>query len=120
MLENFEEHTPELNDDELKLIPLLIAGFKSYNKDNTIKSNKVVERLNYHLIANNYKIKLTDARLRKLVNHIRTNGLLPLMASSKGYYVSFDKKDIESQIKSLKQRANSINGCAEGLKKFIK
>ena len=54
------------------------------------------------------------------MNHIRTNGLLPLMASSKGYYVSFDKKDIESQIKSLKQRANSINGCAEGLKKFIK
>ena len=32
MLENFEEHTPELNDDELKLIPLLIAGFKSYIK----------------------------------------------------------------------------------------
>ena len=52
MLENFEEHTPELNDDELKLIPLLVSGFKKYNKDNTIKSNKIVERLNDYLIAN--------------------------------------------------------------------
>jgi hypothetical protein len=57
--------------------------------------------------------------LRKLVNHIRVKGILPIIATSQGYYVSYDKQDILDQINSLTQRANSILNSANGLRNFL-
>ena len=66
------------------------------------------------------KIKFTEVRLRKIVNYIRTNGLIPLIATSSGYYVDYSpEKVIESQIKSLKERSSSIYHCAVGLEKIL-
>lgn len=114
MITNFEEITQELSEVELLLLPKIIAGFKNYSVNNPIKEPDIVRRFNER-----NTIKLSGARLRKIVNHIRTNGLLPLIATSKGYYVSYDRSEIEKQIESLKQRANSINNCANGLNRFI-
>jgi hypothetical protein len=44
--------------------------------------------------------------------------MLPLIATSDGYYVSYDKIEIEKQIQSLKERAESINRCANGMLVF--
>jgi hypothetical protein len=41
------------------------------------------------------------------------------MATSQGYYVSYDKQEILDQINSLTQRANSIMNSANGLKNFL-
>ena len=38
MITNFEQITAELNDKELEMLPLVIAGFKRYTKDNPIKA----------------------------------------------------------------------------------
>lgn len=116
MIVNFENITNELTEVELTILPMVIRGFSNYNKNNPIKEPEIVERFN----QKDYGVKLTGARLRKIVNHIRTNGLLPLIATSKGYYVSYDEVEIETQIKSLKQRARSIDSCADGLSKFLK
>jgi len=115
MVTNFESITTELTDYELSIVPAIIAGFKRYSKESPIKSADVVERFNNY---NGSKI-LTDARLRKIVNHIRTNGLLPLIATSNGYYVSHDRDEILKQIESLEQRSRSIENCAKGLKRFV-
>lgn len=120
MLTNFEDITQELSEDELSIVPVLILGFQNRTKENPIKAPDVVIKVNEYLRANNYKIKLTEPRLRKIVNHIRTNALLSLIATSNGYYVSNDRQEILNQIESLEQRANSIARCALGLKKFIK
>lgn len=120
MLTNFEDITQELSEDELSIVPVLILGFQNRTKENPIKAPNVVIKVNEYLRANNYKIKLTEPRLRKIVNHIRTNALLPLIATSNGYYVSNDRQEILNQIESLEQKANSIARCALGLKKFIK
>lgn len=119
MINGFEDFTNELNEDEKKLIPILMSGFKKYSKDNPIKAKEIVSRLNEFLSKNEYGIKMTDVRLRKLVNHIRSSGKQPIIATSNGYYVSYDKDEIRQQIESLQQRARSINVCAEGLSKFI-
>lgn len=119
MITNFENITQELNEDELKLVPLLISGFKKRTKDNPIKAPEIVKRINGYLEANNFSIKMNEPRLRKIVNHIRTNGLLPLIATSNGYYTTNDRMEIINQIDSLEQRANSIAKCALGLKKFL-
>lgn len=120
MIDNFEDFTHELSDDELKLVPLVISGFKNYTINNPIKSDTIVKRMNEFLTKNDYPIKMSGVRLRKIVNHIRTNGLQPLIATSKGYFVSEDKEVIQEQINSLNQRANSIKRCADGLSKYLK
>lgn len=116
MIKNFETQTDELSESEMFLIPLMIRGLETKTKDNPIKSHEIVASMNTYLKG---KIKFTDARLRKCVNHIRTNGILPVIATSKGYYVSNDRQEIIEQIESLTQRANSIKSCANGLKKFL-
>jgi len=115
MITNFEKLTFELTENEMKIVPLLIRGFKNYTEKNPIKEPDIVKRFN----DRNSEVKLTGVRLRKIVNYIRVNGLLPLIATSKGYYVSYNKEIILSQIKSLNQRAISIHNCANGLESFL-
>jgi hypothetical protein len=114
MITNFEEITYNLTDKEKEILPLIIKGFMNYTEENPIKEPEIVSRFN----ERNNGVRLNGVLLRKLVNFIRSNGLLPLIATSKGYYVSYDKEVVLSQIKSLRQRAKSINDCANGLVKF--
>lgn len=119
MITNFEEYTQDLNSDEHKLVPILVSAFKQRTINNPIKAPEIIQRVNQYLNEKSMGFKLTEPRLRKIVNHIRTNSLLPLIATSKGYYYSTERKDIIDQIESLEQRANSIARCALGLKKFL-
>ena len=119
MITNFEDFTNELNERELEILPLVVHSFRKYDKDNPIKSQDIVRKMNIYLEERNYKIKMTGARLRKMVNFIRSNSIIPLIATSKGYFTSKNKQTIESQIKSLLERAKSIESCAIGLNKFL-
>jgi len=119
MITNFEQVTFELTNEEMEILPLVMHGFRQYKKNNPIKAELIVSRMNQFLNNRGYKIRLTQPRLRKLVNYIRSNGLLPLIATSHGYFTSDCKETIIEQIKSLQERANSIERCAQGLKKFL-
>ena len=119
MITNFEEYTHELSAEEIEILPLVVNGFRHYKKTNPIKAQLIVERMNVFLENNGYKIRLTQPRLRKIVNYIRTNSIIPLIATSNGYFTTDCKLTIQEQIKSLQERANSIERCAQGLKKFL-
>lgn len=114
MITNFEEITYDLTDEELQIVNLLIRGFKNHTSKNPIKAPEIVSAINVK-----YNLKLSEPRLRKLCNYIRSNGLLPLIATSKGYYCSYDKTEIEQQIQSLRERADAIYQSANGLTKFL-
>jgi hypothetical protein len=116
---NFEEFTHELTSEEMEILPIVVHGFRNYKKTNPIKAELIVTRMNEYLLARGYKTRMTQPRLRKMVNYIRTNGLIPLIATSNGYFTSDCKETIQEQIKSLQERANSITRCANGLKKFL-
>jgi hypothetical protein len=118
MINNFEDFTEELTPDELKLVAPLMTGLRTKTKENTIKAPKIVKAMNIFAQKNGL-IKITEPRLRKLVNHIRVKGILPIIATSQGYYVSYDKQEILDQINSLTQRANSIMKSADGLRNFL-
>jgi hypothetical protein len=118
MITNFETITEELTAKELEIIPILVSGFNRYTKENPIKSPALIKNLNEYFVKNNIKNKIDGPRLRKCCNYIRSNAMLPLVATSNGYYVSSDKEEIKKQIKSLIERANSIMNCAKGLNKF--
>ena len=121
MITNFEAITSPLTEDELKLIPYLVDGLKKRDKKNAIKGEDICSRLQDFKknIGISEKPKLTDSRLRKMVNYIRINGLLPVGATSNGYFCITDRLEIERQVKSLKQRAEAINAAAEALNKFM-
>lgn len=114
MITNFEEITSELTDAEKIVLPILINGLKKFYKDKPIKAPIIVAKINEA-----YKVDLTEPRLRKLINHIRVNSLLPIIATSNGYFVSTDRQEIEKQIRSLEERARSIQKSADGLKKIL-
>jgi hypothetical protein len=118
MIKNFEQITKEMTEDEKKLVPLIIRGLSTRTKENPIKGAEIVNAINSQ--KEKYGIKLfSEPRLRKIVNFIRTESILPLMGTSNGYYCTKDRDELESQIESLTQRAEAIMTSANGLKKFI-
>jgi len=117
MITNFEDITHDLTTEEKKLIPILIKGFKTHTILNPIKAPEIVSALNSKDLG--LEKKFTEVRLRKLCNFIRTNSIIPLCATSKGYFVSYEKLEIENQILSLRERADAIIACADGLQNFI-
>jgi transcriptional regulator of met regulon len=118
MITNFEEITFDLTDDELKLVNPICAGLIKRTAKNPIKAPEIVKQMNIFAEQKGL-VKLTDARLRKVVNYIRCNSMMPLMATKKGYYCATTKDEIASQIQSLKERASSILNAANGLEKFM-
>lgn len=120
MITNFEDITDELTDDEMRLVPDICEAFRKYTKDNPIKSTEIVDRVNANKDKLGITFTFTGARLRKICNYIRTNGMIPLIATNNGYYVDYSPEALESQIRSLRERASAINRSAEGLEKFIK
>lgn len=118
MINNFEDFTYELTEQEKSLLPMLIKGLSNKSSEEPIKASDIVSKMNKFNNGTNLP-KMHDVRLRKMVNYIRTNGLLPIIATSKGYFVSYDENIILEQIESLTQRAKSIEKCANGLYKFL-
>lgn len=104
MINGFEEQTENLSEYELSLVPIFVQGFsKKVGKVNSITSAEIIAKLKP-------QHKLSGARVRKIVNHIRNEGLLPgLIATNKGYYISNDPAEIEKYCESLKQRSNEID-----------
>ena len=118
MITNFEEITKEMTEDEKKLVPVIIKGLSTKTKDNPIKGADIVSAINNQRDKLGIKV-FSEPRLRKIVNFIRTESILPLMGTSNGYYCTKDRTELESQIESLTQRAEAIMTSANGLKKFI-
>ncbi len=107
----------KLSPEDAELSNVLLGYFKSITESNPKKSNEIVNYVNDFGTTDS---KFTDVRLRKIVNYYRTNAILPIMSSSKGYFVSYDKDKILTMIKSLSQRATAITDACNGLNKIKK
>lgn len=135
MITNFEDHTEDLTDIEKEYLPQIEQCLKKFlewgefeldvhgNKyPYPVKQNKLCEQINNELISLNglfCSLRLNTVRLRKYFNYFRTNGILAIVATSEGCYITKDKEEIQRQIKSLKERARQINRAAVGLEKFL-
>jgi hypothetical protein len=104
MITGFEKETHELTEYELMLVPKIVGGLKKkVGKENAVTSTDICKAFK----ERNYKID--GPRLRKIINHIRINNMVPnLIATSKGYYVGKDESECLAYIESLDQRANEI------------
>ena len=95
MIKGFETITADLSDDELNMVQIVIKGLKvKHGKDKAVTGAVICKALN-----------INGVRLRKMINYIRINNLIPaLCSSSKGYFVANNINELEDYIISLKQR----------------
>ena len=115
MIEGFERETHDLNSFELSLLPTFLAGFAGKRgKDKAITNKEIIERLKSRNIV------LGEARVRKIINHIRRNGLVQgLIAHSGGYFISEDIEEIKTYVNSLNARANEISRVAKSMEDYL-
>jgi len=112
MITEFEHETVKLNDHERNvLMPLLVNGLRSRVGKGRAVTNKYISQC---FAKQNEAVG--GVRIRKLINYIRVNNLIPLLlATSSGYYVADNKDEVLTYIQSLKERADSINYVRECL-----
>ena len=79
MITNFEYLTREMTDEEKKLVPILIKGFSTKTKETPIKAPEIVQAINDKRESLGLKLNFSEVRLRKIVNFIRAEGILPLI-----------------------------------------
>jgi hypothetical protein len=112
MLKGFEKETADLTADEMKIIPMLVTTLKYTVGAKAAITNKNLRSWLASCTDEKQKpIIVSDSRIRKMINYIRMHDLVPgLIATSKGYYVSENPKEIKDYIESLKGREDSIRG----------
>jgi predicted GTPase len=116
MITNFFAETHELNSYETDVLqPIIIKGLsKKIGKENSVTNQYICD------VLKEKGYKLNNARLRKIIHNIRAKDLIPcLIATSKGYYVSDDPQEIQSYIKSLRERINSISFIEASMKRQL-
>ena len=112
MLNGFEKQTEPLNDYERDvLLPIIVQGLKIRVGESRAITNR---KMTTNLTNKGYKV--SDGRVRKLINHIRNSALVErLVATSKGYFVATDAKTMRDYIATLKGREGAIRAVRESM-----
>lgn len=106
MIYGFEKETQPLCEyDKNVLLPVIISGLKTkIGEKNAITNIKMIKALKQHGYHS-----LNEAKIRKIINHIRINGLIiNLIASNKGYWIEENIDKRKKYVDGIKQRANSM------------
>ena len=104
-LKGFETETAPLTDYERDvLLPVMVEGLKKkVGAGNAVTNKQIVAGMK----KSGYEI--TEVRVRKLINRITVEGLVPcLVASSKGYWVTDDPQEMKRYEDSLLGREKAI------------
>lgn len=109
-------HTEKLTTEEKNIVlPVLLKALKRGTEDKPLVSDRIVKWFNENKEQIGMKTNFTAARLRKLTNYCRTNGISPVIANSKGYYISNKKKDLVELKLSLISRIESLQAVVKGI-----
>ena len=106
MINGFQEQTEPLTEyEEVTLLPQLVRGLQTkVGKAMSVTNKAIIDGMNRNL-----GLKITDARVRKLINHIRVHDLVPcLIATSNGYYIAESEAELREYEESLLGRESAI------------
>jgi hypothetical protein len=106
MIYGFKVQTEPLTDYEKNiLLPAIVKGLQTkVGKENAVTNSEMIKGLKKF----GYE-KLSEPRIRKIINFIRIQGLIiNLIASSKGYWIEQDIEERRKYVQGVKQRAESM------------
>ena len=112
MITTFETQTKPLNEYEREtLLPIMVRCLaKHIGKSCAISNAQMCEKMAL------YGYQIGEVRVRKIINHIRNNGLVEcLIATGKGYYVTESIQEMEAYIESVKNREDAIRTMRESM-----
>ena len=112
MLNGFTIQTEPLTEYERDtLLPVICRGLR-----NKIGEARAITNTAITKAMKGAGYQLTEARLRKIINHIRIHGLIKwLIATSKGYYIATSRQEMEDYIVSLRGREDAIRAVRESM-----
>ncbi len=111
MIKGFSEQTEPLNEYEQDtLLPIIIRGLRArIGKESAVINRYIVSQL-----KPTYNV--TEARVRKIINHIRTADLIPgLIATSEGYFIAETEQELKDYEMSLLGRELAIKQVRESI-----
>ena len=111
----FDKETKPLNAFEKELLPGMIKGLRTkWGKENAISARQIIQAYRAQ------DIKISGARVRKMINYIRIKRLVTkLISSNRGYYRATKKKEILLYQRSLQERIDAIQAVADSYKTEI-
>jgi hypothetical protein len=116
MIKNFEQITFDFTSDEWSKMGAVMDCMIAYlptEKKNLRKQSEIAL-----YIEMNVGIETDVIRVRKYINYFRSTGILPIIATSQGCFISYEAKYLESQIQSLQGRINGLQNAKNGLQKI--
>lgn len=117
MIQGFKVQTEPLTDYERDtLLPVICRGLRT-----KIGEARAVTNASITKGMKSAGYQLTEARVRKIINHIRTQGLIRwLIATSKGYYIATSSDEVEQYIESLRGREDAIRAVRESMEEQLR
>ena len=106
MIQGFQEQTEPLTEyEETQLLPQIVRGLSlKVGKNNAVTNTAIVRGMKANL-----NLKVSEPRVRKIINHIRNNDLVPcLIATSQGYYIAESEQELKDYEESLLGREEAI------------
>lgn len=106
MIQGFEDQTEPLTEyEESEILPHIVRGLRlKVGKAMSVTNKAIVEGM-----KRNLGLKITEPRVRKIINHIRVNDLVPcLIATSQGYYIAESEQELKDYEESLLGREEAI------------
>ena len=104
MIRRFYDETDRLSSyEEEYVLPEIVKILETcQGEDQALTNKQIAER--YGIPGHEMGV-----RVRKVINFIRNNGIIPcLIASNKGYYIATDAKEITDYEESLRGRESAI------------
>ena len=116
MINGFQTQTEPLTDYERDtLLPVICRGLVTKVGEKMAITNTAITKA-----MRGAGYQLTEARLRKIINHIRTKGMVKwLIATSKGYYIATSVDEMRQYIESLRGREDAIRAVRESMEKHL-
>ena len=108
MIEGFEDFTKDITLSDrydLELVNLISKGLRArVGKENKITNIEMREKL-----LDNKGKKINGAKMRRCIQYIRANQLVPMLCASKGgYYVAEDREEWVKYKESFRSRIRSM------------
>lgn len=109
MINGFSNETAPLTERELEALPAFVSALsRAHGKANAIYNNEL----------QSLAPEMTGERVRKIINHIRRNDLVPcLVASSRGYFVADTEAELIDYEDSLRGRESAIREVRESIER---
>jgi uncharacterized protein YneF (UPF0154 family) len=115
MITGFEEITKDLSGLEKSQVAQLVKLLHTAKGKKCALSNK---QLQFMMLQYNHDV--SEIRIRKMINFIRTKGLIiNLLANSRGYWISTNNDEVLQYYKSLTERIEAIAEVRDHLQPII-